>query len=78
MAAAQRPAWERRGALHFVGFKDERLWNAVKVWGRPDFYHRHWDDRARAEIVDGDVAIFASGSIDDTPTPFAFNDSERF
>ena len=24
--------------LHFVGFKDERYWNAVKTFGKPDLY----------------------------------------
>lgn len=52
-------------ALHFVGFKDDRYWNAVKVFGVPDVVHRIWDERARQEIAPGDVAIFAEGSIDD-------------
>lgn len=52
-------------ALHFVGFSDDRIWTAYRIFGRPDFYHRTWDIRARQEIVEGDVAIFAYGSIDD-------------
>jgi hypothetical protein len=48
-------------ALHFIGFKDDRYWNAVRVFGLPDFYHRIWDFRARQELVDGDVAVFAFG-----------------
>ena len=47
--------------LHFVGFKDDRYWSAVKVFGLPDFYHRVFDVRAKQEIVPGDVAIFAEG-----------------
>lgn len=54
-------------ALHYIGFKDDRIWNARRIWGEPDFYHRNWDYRARREVVEGDVAIFASGSIDDPP-----------
>lgn len=65
-------------ALHFIGFKNERIRSAEKVWGKPDFYHRIWDCRARDEIVEGDVAVFADGSEHDTPSVFAFNDSERF
>jgi hypothetical protein len=34
-------------ALHFVGFSDDRYWNALKVFGLPDFYHRNWDMRAK-------------------------------
>jgi hypothetical protein len=52
---------QAHGALHFVGFKDDRYWNAVKVFGLPDFYHRVWDVRARQEVVPGDVAVFATG-----------------
>lgn len=65
-------------ALHFVGFKDDRYWNAVRVWGLPDFYHRNWDYRARQEIVEGgDVAVFAIGSIDDPPRPIGWDDSQQ-
>lgn len=64
-------------ALHFVGFKDDRYWNAVAVFGLPDFYHRNWDVRARQEVVDGDVAVFADGSIDDPPKPISWDDSQQ-
>ena len=37
---------DTRPAVHFVGFRDERYWSAVKVWGRPSFIHRGWDMRA--------------------------------
>lgn len=53
--------WCRTPSLHFIGFKDDRYWNAVKVFGLPDFYHRIWDIRARQEVVPGDVAVFANG-----------------
>lgn len=65
------------GALHFVGFKDDRYWNAVKVFGLPDFYHRNYDMRARQEIVEGDVAVFAVGSIDDPPKSISWDDSQQ-
>ena len=38
-----------RASLHFVRFRDDRYLTAVKVFGRPDFIHRHWDHRAVAE-----------------------------
>lgn len=63
--------------LHFVGFKDDRVWNARRIWGDPDFYHRIWDVRARQEIVSGDIAIFATGSIDDAPKPISWDDSQQ-
>lgn len=64
-------------ALHFVGFKDDRYWNAVKTFGFPDFYHRNWDMRARQEIVCCDVAVFAVGSIDEPPKPVSWDDSQQ-
>ena len=63
--------------VHYVGFRDDRYWNAIKVFGLPDFYHRVWDRRARQEIVEGDVAIFANGSIDDEPKPISWDDSQQ-
>lgn len=51
-------------AIHFVGFRDDRYWSAVRIWGRPGFIHRRWDQRARREIDPDDIVIFAEG--DDT------------
>ena len=59
--------------LHFVGFKDDRYWNAVKVWGRPDFIHRLWDVRAVCEVMEGDVVIFADG--EPPVSPYCYDDS---
>jgi hypothetical protein len=53
--------------LHFIGFRGEEYWSAVKVWGEPDFIHGGWDKRAAREIGDGDVLIFATGSDADEP-----------
>ena len=64
--------------LHFVGFKDERYWNAVKTFGKPDFVHRHWDYRAQCEVCEGDVAVFANGNELDLPTVYAYDDSAYF
>ena len=50
--------------VHFVGFRGEEYWSAVKVWGRPGMVHRVWDRRARRDIGPGDVIVFATG--DDT------------
>jgi hypothetical protein len=62
-------------AVHFVGFKDERVYNALKVFGKPDFWHRFWDLRAVAEVVEGDTVIFATGNEYTTPNVNAFDDS---
>lgn len=65
-------------AVHFVGFRDDRYWAAVKVFGKPDIFHRRWDTRAAAEIAPGDTVVFATGTADDVPSFYAFNDSEVF
>ena len=55
---------------HFVGFRDDRYWNAVKVFGRPHFIHRWWDRRARRSTARGDTIVFAIGSWRQRPTRF--------
>ena len=62
-------------AIHFIGFRNDRYWNAVKVFGKPDFYHRVWDVRARQEIEGDDIAVFASGDDTSAMTPYTFDDS---
>ncbi len=64
--------------LHFVRFSDDRYLNAVKTFGRPDFIHRHWDQRAVAEVMSGDVVIFAEGDEHQPVTLFAYDDSAFF
>lgn len=64
-------------AVHFVGFRDDRYWNAVRVWGKPAFIHRGWDTRARREIADVDTVVFATGTADDPPSVRTFNDIDE-
>ena len=47
--------------VHFVGFRGNEYWSAVKVFGRPHFIHQIWDRRARREIMPGDTVVFAKG-----------------
>lgn len=65
------------GALHFIGFREfeARYWNAVRVFGSPDFMHRYWDHRAVCEVAPGDVAIFADGDEHQAPREHAYDDS---
>lgn len=53
--------------IHFVGFRDDRYWSAWRVWGVPSFVHRVWDKRARREIADDDVVVFATGDWQQEP-----------
>ena len=48
-------------AVHFVGFRGEEYWSAVKVWGRPGFVHRWWDRRAFRDVAPEDTVVFAQG-----------------
>jgi hypothetical protein len=47
--------------VHFVGFRDDRYWNAVRIWGLPHYIHRGWDLRAQREIGPKDTVVFATG-----------------
>lgn len=65
-------------ALHYVGFGDDRIWNARRIWGEPDFWHRNWDWRAWQESrVPGDVIIFATGTEADPPKAQGWDDSQQ-
>lgn len=66
------------GALHFVGFKNDRVYNAIAVFGLPDFWHRLWDNRAVKEIVPGDRVVFASGDETQSIREFTHDDSQMF
>lgn len=61
-------------ALHFVGFRGAEYVSAVRVWGRPDFFHVGWDLRAQREIAEGDVVVFARGPSDQAPSVRSFPD----
>lgn len=63
-----------RQALHFIGFRADEYWSAVKVWGMPDFIHRCWDKRAQREIAPRDVLIFARGNECDEPRRISGDD----
>ncbi|TCD04125.1 hypothetical protein EYB45_09440 [Erythrobacteraceae bacterium CFH 75059] len=53
--------------VHFVGFRDDRYWNAVRVFGRPDFIHPSWDRHAIGDIDAGDIVIHATAGTADAP-----------
>lgn len=47
--------------VHFVGFRKDECWSAVKVWGKPHYIHRGNDLRMRRDIWEGDTVVFANG-----------------
>lgn len=66
-----------RAAVHFVGFRDpQRVANAARLWGNPDFVHYVWDQRAQREIADGDVLVFADYD-SAKPSEYNFDDSNE-
>jgi hypothetical protein len=66
-----------RPATHFVGFRDgDRFHNAVRVFGRPDFVHFVWDQRAQREVADYDTVVFAKYD-DKPPSPYNYDDSNQ-
>jgi len=62
---------------HFVGFRGDEYHNAVKTFGEPDFIHRFFDPRAKAEFMEGDRVIFANET-ENKFTIFSFDDSKFF
>ena len=64
----------QRPALHFIGFRGDEYTRAVRIFGPPDFIHIGWDTWARLEVMPGDVAVFARGTIDDEPSAYSFPD----
>ena len=65
--------------VHFVGFRGDEYLSAVKVFGKPDFFHTVFDDRVifGGEVGDDDIIIFANGA-DKKYSKFTFNDSAVF
>ncbi|WP_209346905.1 hypothetical protein [Pontixanthobacter sp. CEM42] len=60
----------RKVLVHFVGFRDDRYWNAVRIWGLPDMIHEAWDMYAENDIAPGDIIIFANGDWNQKPRSF--------
>jgi len=63
-----------RRCVHFVGFKDDRYNAAVRAFGPPDFIHRGWDKRARRELADADLIVFADGPHDQVQRVRSYDD----
>ena len=47
--------------VHYVGFRDDRYWNAYRIFGGPRVIHRRWDFYATRDVGPDDVVIFAEG-----------------
>ena len=47
--------------VHFVGFRGEEYWSAVRIWGSPGFIHMGNDTRMRRELLPEDIVVYANG-----------------
>lgn len=63
--------------VHFVAFRGDEWWSAVRIWGRPTFIHRGWDRQAKGEIEEGDMVIFARGTEADEPSRWNYPDVDE-
>lgn len=66
--------FEVRPALHFVGFRADEYLSALRIWGKPNFYHQGWDLRAKRDIHPDDTVIFAKGTELDPVSQFNYPD----
>lgn len=55
--------------VHFVGFRGEEYWSAVKIWGTPDFTHPQADFRMIGDMAPHDLVIYG---------PKAFNTPRKW
>lgn len=67
----------RVSLVHFVGFRDDRYWNAVCVFGPPDMIHQTWDIYAANDVAPWDVAVFAEGEAAREPRSFTLAAQQR-
>jgi len=51
-------------ALHFIGFRGEEYWSAVRVWGKPDYVWPKATWSVLGEISGEDTIIFAKHAYD--------------
>jgi hypothetical protein len=63
--------------IHFVGFrKDQEYWNAVSIWGKPDFIHLIHDHRLYGDLGDQDILILGSKGTDKPDPKYSWQDHE--
>ena len=64
--------------VHFVGFRGEEYWSAVKVFGKPTFIHRWHDHRMYGDVAKADTLIFGPKADPAHVAEFSDQDHERF
>ena len=62
--------------IHFIGFRGEEYWNAVKVFGPPDFIHLIHDRRMYGDVGPDDILVFAYKADPDQISKYSWQDHE--
>lgn len=60
---------EAKTCVHFVGFRGEEYWSAVRIWGKPDYTWDQASFRILGEAAPQDTVIFG---------PSAFNTPKKW
>lgn len=63
-------------SVHFIGFRGEEYWNAVKVFGIPDFIHLIHDHRMYGDVGPDDVLVFGPKADPGTISIYSWQDHE--
>jgi hypothetical protein len=62
--------------VHFIGFRGEEFWSAVKVFGYPDFVHLIHDNRMYGDVGDEDTLVFGPKASPDKISEYSWQDHE--
>lgn len=64
--------------VHFIGFRGEEYWSAVKVFGPPDFVHMTHDNRMYGDVGEYDVLVFGPKAHPDRISDYSWQDHENW
>jgi len=62
--------------VHFIGFRGEEYWSAVKVFGPPDFIHLIHDHRLYGDVGPDDTLVFGPKADPDHISEYSWQDHE--
>jgi len=62
--------------VHFIGFRGEEYWSAVKIFGVPDFIHLIHDSRLYGDVGEHDILIFGPKADPNRISEFSWQDHE--
>jgi hypothetical protein len=48
------------GCVHFIGFRGDEYWSAVRIWGKPDYTWPQATWHILGDIAPEDTVIFAA------------------